>query len=124
MKPMTRIEPAPCIVPLVAGPSGLSGRDKREVMAGKAGPRPPVEATHLDVYAPGGLEDRGVAVSTLIDPVSGSISPHRTECARPVCARTGRAVNATVSQAREATAGDMALTRTYRRERTDTGSYD
>ena len=36
-------------------------------MAGKAGPRPPVEATHLDVYASGALEDRGVAVSALID---------------------------------------------------------
>jgi hypothetical protein len=36
-------------------------------MAGKAGPRPPVEATYLDVCASGALEDRGVAVSALID---------------------------------------------------------
>lgn len=71
MKPVRRIEPAQCIFPLVAGPGWLSGRDKREVMAGKAGPRPPVEATHLDVYASGALKDRGVAVSALID------DPHR-----------------------------------------------
>jgi hypothetical protein len=56
------------VIALVVGPGGwLSGRDKREMVAGKAGPRPPVEATYLDVYASGALEHGGVAVSALID---------------------------------------------------------
>jgi hypothetical protein len=36
-------------------------------MAGKAGPRPPVEAAYLDIYASGALENGGVAVSRLVD---------------------------------------------------------
>src|SRR5215469_15214542 len=36
-------------------------------MAGKAGPRPPVEVTYLDVHASGTLKDGGVAVSAVID---------------------------------------------------------
>src|ERR1700733_1816957 len=36
-------------------------------MAGEAGPRPPVEGTYLDIHASGALEDRGVAISAVID---------------------------------------------------------
>jgi hypothetical protein len=36
-------------------------------VAGKAGPRPPVKVTHLDVHASGALQDGSVSIGPLID---------------------------------------------------------
>jgi hypothetical protein len=64
----------------VVGPSGwFSGQDQRQVVAGKAEPRPLVEATYLNVHTSGAVKDGGVAVSAVIDDTHSSaraMDPH------------------------------------------------